>query len=125
MPVIFSFDLVGGGQHNHISSFFQRFGWQNLGGSSYRYPKLGTDQAVEDWFNHVIPALMLFRSYVVQHQVDIRYSLDVQSSTGYNPSTNFGNPPLASDEIEFYSASIQQFGARKLRDWIDGVDYPY
>jgi hypothetical protein len=63
MPVIFSFDIEGASskERNRLQCMFERLGWGNLGGSSYRYPKLGTTPYTEDWFNHVIPALMLFR----------------------------------------------------------------
>lgn len=43
MPVTLSFDIQGASpnQRNRLQSMFERFGWQNLGGSSYRYPTLG------------------------------------------------------------------------------------
>ncbi len=61
MPVILTLDVenAGPGEHNRIQSAFERLGWEALGGTAYRYPKLGAEQPTEDWFNHVIPALML------------------------------------------------------------------
>jgi hypothetical protein len=46
MPVVLTFDIKGAttSQLNRIQSFFQRFGWENLGGSAYRYPRLGTNE---------------------------------------------------------------------------------
>jgi hypothetical protein len=132
MPLVFTFDLkdYGPSDHAQIKSFFERFGWQNLGGSAYRYPKLGTtDQPVEDWFNHVIPALMLFRSYVLNtgHALE-SYTLDAHSSAGFDPSQAnqaFGSPPLKSNDMILYEPITLQFGRKKLRDWLDGIAYPY
>ena len=134
MPVILTFDLKGApsAEHNRIQSFFERFGWQNLGGSSYRYPRLGTsleEQPVENWFNHVIPALMLFRSYVIASRRELtKFSLDVQTSTGLHRSPNgeiFGAPPLPADELHFYAPNNVSFGESNLRDWLGAVTYPY
>ncbi len=94
MAVIITFDIEGAPpqERNRIQSFFERLGWENLGGSSYRYPRLGTDdQPVEDWFNHVVPALMLFRTYALKSERKIsKFTIDVQSSSGHNPATDFG-----------------------------------
>ncbi len=129
MPVVITFDIEGAppGERNRIQSFFERFGWQNLGGSSYRYPRLGTqDQPVEDWFNHVIPALTLFRQYLVKSGRPLGcFTLDVQSTTGYEPKGGFGTGPLDGANVRLYQPGNTAFGERNLRDWIDNLDYPY
>lgn len=128
MPVLLSFDLRNyqANEHNRIQSFFERLGWQNLGGSAYRYPRLGANQPVEDWFNHVIPALMLLRAFAASYPDRIAsYTLDVQSSAGFAPDTGYGTPPVRSDHIQFYDPTNQAFGDRQLRDWLDAVPYPY
>lgn len=130
MPVVFTYDLAGAesAEHNRIQSAFERLGWQNLGGSSYRYPKLGThDQPVEDWFNHIIPALMLFRCYVVSSDSRnvSKFTLDVQSSSGFNPNESFGTPPQSSSGVKFYEPTNQQFGLRNLQNWLDSISFPY
>ena len=130
MPVVFTFDISGAPsvERNRIQSFFERFGWQNLGGSAYRYPRLGAEREhpVENWFNHVIPALMLFRVYVVDSGRELTsYTLDIQSSAGMNPDAAFGTPPETGDEIDLYSPNNPQFGEANLRNWLDEIDYPY
>lgn len=130
MPIVFTFDIKGAQstERNQIQSFFERFGWENLGGSAYRYPRLGAEQEnpVEDWFNHVIPAMMLFRSYVLDSQRELtKYTLDIQSSSGMNPERKLGSPPLPSEEMRLYAANNPQFGGAKLRTWIRGIKYPY
>ncbi len=128
MPVVLTFDLEGAPpiERNRIQSMFERLGWQNIGGSSYRYPRLGSKKRVEDWFNHVVPALMLFRTYARTSGHRLRnYTLDVQSSTGYDEAGRYGSPPQRGSDIEFDAPNNASFGAQKLRDWIDGVSYPY
>ncbi|MBL8755337.1 MAG: hypothetical protein JNK15_18705 [Planctomycetes bacterium] len=41
MPIIISFDVQDddNNQRNRVQELFEKLGWQNLGGSSYRYPK--------------------------------------------------------------------------------------
>jgi hypothetical protein len=129
MPVVTTFAIVGAlpVERNRIQSFFERFGWENLGGSSYRYPKLGTDdQPVEDWFNHVVPALMLFRSYIITSgRMLSKCTIDVQTSTGYSPNTDYGNPPMGGGEVSLYQPTNAQFGERNLREWLSGISFPY
>lgn len=42
MPVLLTYDLEGAEQaeYNRLQSMFERLGWEKLGGSSYRYPRL-------------------------------------------------------------------------------------
>jgi hypothetical protein len=130
MPIVITFDARGAqpDEHNRIQSFFERLGWQNLGGSSYRYPALGSEHPTEDWFNHVIPALMLLRAYsrwATQHGRGLnKFTIDVQTSTGCRPD-GFGTLPQAGDAITLYPPTNQAFGERVLRDWIETVHWPY
>jgi len=43
VPVIVTFDVEGAQppEHNRIQSLFERLGWEALGGTAYRYPRLG------------------------------------------------------------------------------------
>jgi hypothetical protein len=128
LPVILTFDIQGAPpkERNRIQCAFERFGWENLGGSSYRYPRLGADQPVEDWFNHVVPALMLFRTYVIDSGRPLsKFTLDVQSSTGANPLSGFGNLPLDAAHIPFYTPNHGHFGLKNLRKWVKCISYPY
>lgn len=128
MPIVVTFDIEGAPpiERNRIQSFFERFGWQNLGGSSYRFPKLGTKVKTEDWFNCVIPALMLFRSYLVSSGRPLsRFTLDAQSSTGYDKDGKFGSPALPADKIQLCSTTQPQFGAANLKTWMRDIGFPY
>jgi hypothetical protein len=133
VPIIVTFDIAGPtpAELNRLRGLFERLGWERLGNTAYRYPKLHGRHATEDWFNHVIPALMLLRSFALHAQQNGRnidkFSLDVQSSTGFDPLTGTGTPPLPAAQITYSQPSRpgQAFGLRNLRDWIDGVAWPY
>lgn len=133
MPITVTFDISKPDESelNRIRGFFDRLGWEHLGNTAYRYPRLHSEHPTEDWFNHVIPALMLLRTYA-RHVVDSgrrldKFSIDVQSSTGYNPATGVGTLPLHAGDIKFYTPSQQgkAFGLRNLRDWIERASWPY
>jgi hypothetical protein len=133
VPITVTFDIERPTPQelNRIRGFFERLGWEHLGNTAYRYPKLHGQHPTEDWFNHVIPALMLLRAFA-RHAAatgrNIRkFSLDAQSSTGFNPVTGVGTPPLAAAQIPCSqpSRSGRAFGQQNLEAWIDGVAWPY
>src|SRR5262249_42748905 len=133
MPITVTFDITGptSAELNRIRSFFERLGWERLGNTAYRYPRLQSQPPIEDWFNHVIPALMLLRAFA-RHAMRTgrnisKFSIDVQSSTGFDPITGTGTPPLPADQIAYSlpSRSGLSFGRQNLQDWIDAISWPY
>ncbi|HVA50235.1 MAG TPA: hypothetical protein VNH11_28025 [Pirellulales bacterium] len=56
------------------------------GPNTFRYPALAVEHGqttLEDWFNHVVPALMLFRCYVLTRRLVVKeFTLQANSSTG-------------------------------------------
>jgi len=133
VPITVTFDLdrPTPDELNRIRGFFERLGWEHLGNTAYRYPKLHERDAVEDWFNHVTPALMLLRTfarYAASTGRNItKFSVDVQSSTGYNPVTGVGTLPSSASEIAVSrpSRSGEKFGRRRLVEWLDAIVWPY
>lgn len=131
MPVVVTFDVKGaeGSEHNRIQSFFERFGWESLGGIASRYPPLGSVETVEDWFNRVIPALMLSRLYFLGAKKSERkltkFTLDIQSSAGFNVETRYATPPQEGDRIELKTPKYTHFGENNLRQWLLSMEYPY
>ncbi len=133
MPITVTFDIdrPTSLELNRLRGAFERLGWEHLGNTAYRYPKLHQHDAVEDWFNHVVPALMLLRAFAVHLLAEGRsldkFSIDVQSSTGFDPLTGVGTPPLPADDVNYSqpSASGRKCGLQNLKDWIDGVTWPY
>jgi hypothetical protein len=131
MPITVTFDLEQplSVDLNRIRSALERLGWERLGNTAYRYPKLHSEHQTEDWFNHVIPGLMILRVFALSASNSgttvKKFSIDCQSSTGYNPQTGVGVLPAKGDGITFSSASVQAFGLKNLKDWLDGVEWPY
>jgi hypothetical protein len=139
MPVVLSFDVTGSeaSETARVCSFFERLGWEKLDGNTFRYPRigmLGVESPPEDWFNHVVPALMLFRAFALAgpHRVK-SVTLDVHSSTGYRRASSFGTPPLAVDEIALFEprrlTSVAHDVAGdgtwfELSEWLDGIKFP-
>jgi hypothetical protein len=133
VPITVTFDVQNPTppELNRIRGFFERLGWEHLGNTAYRYPKLHGQHPTEDWFNHVIPALMLLRAFARHAAATGRnihkFSIDVQSSTGFNPVTNVGTPPLPAGQITYSppSRSGLSFARQRLETWIDGIAWPY
>ncbi len=133
MPLIVTFDVAGPtpAERNRLRGLFERLGWERLGNTAYRYPKLHGRHPAEDWFNHVIPALMLLRAFALHAQrtgrnID-KSSIDVQSSTGFDPLTGTGTPPLPGRHLTYSQPSRvgRAFGLQNLQDWVDALPWPY
>ncbi len=133
MPVIVTFDLEKPETNdlNRIRGFFERLGWEHLGNTAYRYPKLHSQHLTEDWFNHVVPALMMLRTFALNAPsaglTVTKFSIDAQSSTGYNPTTNIGTLPMDAKHITYSqpSQSGKAFGKKKLTKWLDNIEWAY
>jgi hypothetical protein len=133
VPITVTFDIRSptSQELNRIRGFFERLGWEHLGNTAYRYPKLHGQHPTEDWFNHVIPALILLRTFA-RHAATTgrnirKFTIDVQSSTGYNPVTNVGTPPLPAADVTYSQPSRagRAFAQQRLEEWIDGITWPY
>ena len=139
MPVVLSFDVTGteASETARVRSFFERLGWEPLDGNTFRYPRIGAPGAEsppEDWFNHVVPALMLFRAFALAAPHRLKAAtLDVHTSTGYRRASGFGTPPLNADEIQLYEPQRLSSAARDvasdgawfdLQEWLDGIKFP-
>ena len=144
MPVVLTFDLnsthTAPNDHAYLKSAFHRLGWQSIGSTAYRYPRLGTlDQPVEDWLNHVIPALMLFRAYCAAKPLAVDdFSLEIHSSSsGYVPAQKarpehaiearpeYGRKAQSGQQIQLYPspAPHNHYGEANLRSWIDKIQW--
>lgn len=73
--------------------------------------------------NHVIPALMFLRSYVLQHSIDIKFfTLDANSISmidNTDPSLQLGTPPLNGRRLKFKKATNQQSSRQTIRDFVN------
>ncbi len=72
---------------------------------------------------------MLFRSFILSDSTTTltKFTLDVQSSTGYKRKPRHGNPPLNASKHKFYPTGTTAFGDKMLEDWLNKVKnlYPY
>lgn len=110
MPITITFDIddatvSDGNDRNRITASFRRLGWEHIGGSAWRYPALGTANTSEDWFNHVIPALMYFRSIVEHAGINVyNFTIDAHSEAGHRgkASPPLGEPITDSANITMY-----------------------
>jgi hypothetical protein len=127
MPITLTFDLpdaYGGNDRNRIRLAFRRLGWETIGGTAYRYPPLDPAGAqglnAEDWFNHVIPALMYLRALVERRGVPMtNFTIDAFSSTGAR--ANLGPEIQAAEAIAMSPPGPGRGAAlseQRLRDWI-------
>lgn len=113
MPITLTYDfeestIEDSNDRNRITSAFKRFGWEHIGGSAWRYPALGTDNTSEDWFNHVIPALMYFRSIVEHAGITVHnFTIDAHSEAGHRgrASPPLGEPIAAGADIVLYQVN--------------------
>ena len=111
MPITLTFDIdeasvEDANDRNRIILSFRRFGWEHIGGSAWRYPALGTHNVSEDWFNHVIPALMYFRSLVEHANLRVTtFTIDAHSEAGHrgNAVPALGQPIQAGASLAMYS----------------------
>ena len=99
--------------------------------TAYRYPKFHGQHPTEDWFNHVVPALMLLRTFARYAAATGRnltkFTIDVQSSTGFDPVTGVGTLPLPGGAVRLSRPSPpgEKFGRRRLVNWLDAITWPY
>lgn len=126
MPVTITFDIsdasiADNNDRTRINTCFTRLGWENIGGSAWRYPALGTVNTSEDWFNHVIPALMYLRSIKEHAGLDIyNFTIDAHSEAGHRGRTvpPLGEPIQNADDITMYNAPSNTLSEARLRQFI-------
>jgi len=129
MPITITFDLnsrtTDGNDRTRIRLAFQRLGWETIGGTAYRYPPLNAQQAQqlpEDWFNHVVPALMYMRALIEKKRIQVEnFTIDAHTSTAWHGSAgprilDTQSMPLAVPPTE--DAALSE---TRLRDWLKSV----
>lgn len=136
MPIVVTYDAdtetIEDNDRNRIVLAFKRLGWEHVGGSAFRYPKLDAGpHPSEDWFNHVIPALMFFRAMVEKKKITLkRFTIEAHSSPG---SGKAGADLLSAADITMYEplhtdtqvrmsdATQAVLSEARLRQWIQAV----
>ncbi len=126
VTVTYDFRCAKPNQLTTIRSMFERFHWKRLGGSVFRYDGTGEPQErMEDWLNHVVPALMFFRSYVMAHEMELtRFTLDSHSVVVIDHSDStltFGSVPLDGSNLILKVPSNSQVSEQALRVFVDSA----
>lgn len=123
MSLTLSYDIQteDNNHRNYLRSMLERFGWQRLGGSVFRYE----DEDYDDWLNRVVPSLMFFRSYILAADIHLRFfTIDANSTSFLDHSDAqqpFGAPPEAGAGIPLVQPSNNQSSAQTIRDFVDAA----
>ena len=103
----------------------ERFYWKRIGGSVFRYEGIlqSDETRYEDWLNHVAPSLMFLRSYLLQHNITLRFfTVDAASSSFLDhsdPSTLLGSNPKRGAEVILAEPTNTQSSVRTIIYFID------
>jgi hypothetical protein len=114
-----SFDLgsVHSDDRSRINRAFERFGWESVGGTSWRYPALGRSEGPDDFFGQVLPALWFFRSLVAAKGIEVtKYSLDAHSEAYFRDEDGIGHPILPAADLRMLEPSKADSTAAKLSE---------
>ena len=120
MPITATYDVTDleANDRTRIRSAFERFGWEHIGGSTFRYPAFTHADDFEDWLNCVVPALQFFRSFVLAKGVTLSaFTLDTHSSSCFK-SDVAGNPAMDGAQLQLVEPTNAAMGAQALRDWV-------
>jgi hypothetical protein len=131
MPITLSFDIEQASvkdpnDRTRIELAFRRLGWEHIGGSSWRYPAIGSDHPSEDWLNHVVPALMYFRCLVEHASLKVtKLTIDAHSEAGFRDTApgTVGQPIQVADSIQLYTPGLAGgteaiLSESRLRDFV-------
>ncbi len=125
MPVTISYDLakITGNQRSYVRSSFERFGWERLGGSVFRYPRRDRDALEQDdWLNEIIPALMFFRSYIKKNDIQLKkFTIDSLGSSFFEQDDAmhmFGLGLKESQNMADTEPENTQSSVRAIRDFV-------
>jgi hypothetical protein len=95
-----------------------------LGGkgcSVFRYEMDGE----EDWLNEVVPALMIFRSYLLAKGISITaFTLDTHSVARIDtsdPDETLGYAPADGEDITLYAPTNNQSSEKRIRRAVESV----
>lgn len=122
MPITITYDVtdVDNNDRNRIRSVFERFGWEHVGGSAFRYPRF-EELGTEDWLNCVVPALFFLRSFVLAKSIALQaFTLDTHAAS-WIKGTSGAPVPEHGTYVRLAEPGNVSFSADSLRDWLRAV----
>jgi hypothetical protein len=123
MPITVTFDItdLDNNDRGRIQSAFERFGWEHIGGSTFRYPSFDHAEQFEDWLNCVVPALHFFRSIVLKQEIGLNaFTLDTHSSSCFKAGAA-GVAPADGDALPLVEPSTPKMGKKALKEWVSAT----
>lgn len=129
MPVTISYDLtsVKSNDRTYIRSMLERFHFKRLGGSVFRYSGVPDHDGIvyEDWLNHIVPAVMFFRSYILAKKIKLKFlTIDANSISMLDHSDRLallGARPASGSKLVLKEPTNKQSSEQKLRDFVDAA----
>jgi hypothetical protein len=126
MPVTITYDFsqVDPNDRNYIRSALERFHFRRIGGSVFRY--IGTPrggETYEDWLNHIAPAIMFFRSFIMSRNIKLKFftidSFSISQVDHSDPDTRYGEVPKLGQYLDFAEPTNSQSSVEALRTFVD------
>lgn len=112
-----SSNLFGQADRCRISLALEQFGWESVGGSSWRYPALGQLEGPDDYFGQVAPALWYFRSLVAAKGINVtKYLLHADSEAYYRDADKTGHAALPIADVRILASVKSESTAAKLSE---------
>jgi hypothetical protein len=129
MPVTLSYDIAteDPNHRSYIRSMFERFGWQRLGGSVLRYSgrPIADGSYYDDWLNDITPSIMFLRSYVLLHNLHLKFLTIDAASTSFLDFTDqampVGHPPYTGAQLALVPPTNDQSSVKALRQFVDAA----
>ncbi len=129
MPLTLTYDITNdpANHRTYIRSSLERFGWQRLGGSVFRYVgrEIADGSLYEDWLNDIAPSIMFVRSYILRHNLHLSFLTIDAASTSFLDFTDqaliLGRPPLNGAELDLVQPTNVQSSVQALRDFVDAA----
>jgi hypothetical protein len=106
---------------------FERFHFKRLGGSVFRYNGIESDEGdyFEDWLNHVAPAIMFFRSFILSKGITLKFfTIDASSVSMLDhsdPSALYGASLENGSNLSLAQPTNPQSSEKVIRDFIDAA----
>jgi|SRR5579883_1573882 len=112
----------------YIRSMLERFHWRRLGGSVFRYDGVTNEMdgtLYEDWLNHVVPAIMFLRSFLISRGITLRFFTLDASSTSFidqsDPALLYGQEPQRGPDIDLANPTNLQSSEGTIRAFVDAT----
>ncbi|HTV54880.1 MAG TPA: hypothetical protein VMI06_08175 [Terriglobia bacterium] len=112
---------------NYVRSMLERFHFRRIGGSVFRYEGVLQDEGTryEDWLNHIAPAIMFMRSFLIRRNMSLKFlTIDAASVSFLDQSDDaapLGVSPQTGNQLNFAEPINQQSSVDTIRSFVDAA----